>query len=212
MFSYLNESAKEYEYLIKAVGALLPFIITVFMAYIAYQQWQTNERQRKQELFEMRHKHLIEPIKQILSELHKNKIYDLNLPLESFINDFYKYRFLISEYDAHELNCKFKIMLKNYNLYVQNKIKFDKYIQELAYNLQYVEEVLSSYIYIEENKFFNLYSITKKFFECFIKLFMPIIFQQKYINKKRKKIAIKKVEKIADDFEIINNGGKINVL
>ena len=84
MFSYLNESAKEYEYLIKAVGALLPFIITVFMAYIAYQQWQTNERQRKQELFEMRHKHLIEPIKQILSELHKNKIYDLLFPVCNF--------------------------------------------------------------------------------------------------------------------------------
>lgn len=55
-FIFLNELAKTYEYLIKAIGAFLPFLVAIFMAYIAYQQWQTNERKRKQDLFDKRWK------------------------------------------------------------------------------------------------------------------------------------------------------------
>lgn len=54
MFACLNEIAKNYEYLIKALASFLPLLITLFMAYIAYQQWQTNERKRRQDLFEKR--------------------------------------------------------------------------------------------------------------------------------------------------------------
>ena len=44
MFTQLNEIAKNYEYLINAIGSLLPFLLALFMAYVAYQQWITNER------------------------------------------------------------------------------------------------------------------------------------------------------------------------
>lgn len=60
MLEQLNELAKNYEYLIKAIAAFLPFLIAIFMAYIAYQQWQTNERVRKKDLFEKRFKYYLE--------------------------------------------------------------------------------------------------------------------------------------------------------
>ena len=50
MLSQLNNYAEKYEYFFKALSAILPFITTLLMVYIAYQQWQTNERKRKQEV------------------------------------------------------------------------------------------------------------------------------------------------------------------
>jgi nicotinamide riboside transporter PnuC len=44
-------------------SALLTPMITIFMAFIAWQQWQTNEKKRKQDLFEKRWK-LYKKIKQ----------------------------------------------------------------------------------------------------------------------------------------------------
>ena len=46
------------ETIIKYLNALIPISITLLGTYIAYQQWQTNERKRKQDLFELRRKYI----------------------------------------------------------------------------------------------------------------------------------------------------------
>ncbi len=43
MLSQLNEFAKNYEYLIKAVGALIPILIAILTLYIAYQQYKMSQ-------------------------------------------------------------------------------------------------------------------------------------------------------------------------
>lgn len=111
MLQELNELAKNYEYLIKAIGAFLPFLIAVFMAYIAYQQWQTNERKRRQELFELRYEKLF------LLILNDSNRYDMeekdkfeNLNTEeieqqrkNFNKQLHKYKFLIKQSDFDKL-------------------------------------------------------------------------------------------------------------
>ena len=52
--SKLNLLIGNYKNIIDAVAAFLPFLIALFMAYIAYQQWRTNEQKRKQDLFNLR--------------------------------------------------------------------------------------------------------------------------------------------------------------
>ena len=68
----LNILAEKYEYLIKAIGAFLPFLIAIFMAYIAYQQWQTNERKRRQDLYDKRYE-FYEAILNKINEIEKTK-------------------------------------------------------------------------------------------------------------------------------------------
>lgn len=79
MLSELNEIAKNYEYFIKAVGAFLPFLVAIFMAYIAYQQWKINERAQAVKLNKEFYDDFILPIKQF-SKRHPN------ITFENFYN------------------------------------------------------------------------------------------------------------------------------
>lgn len=78
MLSQVNEFAKNYEYLINAIGACLPFLIACFMGYVAYQQWQTNERKRRQDLFDKRFKFYCE-MKNIFEAMYDGDLETLNL-------------------------------------------------------------------------------------------------------------------------------------
>lgn len=127
MLAELNTIAKNYEYLIKAIGAFLPFLIAIFMAYVAYQQWQTNERKRKQDLFDKR----LELFNVLLNFFEGFNREDPELsniePIEFlYINSSigYKVRFLFDEaIEKHILNIG--EMGLNYDTFVE---PFNKYL------------------------------------------------------------------------------------
>lgn len=43
MLSQLNEFARSYEYLIKAIGALIPILLAILTIHIAYQQYKMSQ-------------------------------------------------------------------------------------------------------------------------------------------------------------------------
>src|SRR5574344_627565 len=120
MLTELNTIAKNYEYLIKAVGAFLPFLIAIFMAYIAYQQWQTDERKRKQELYNLRYDNLFLLVLNNADRYNRYKQYKTNeldwagkkKLDEEFSKNLHKYKFLIKRNDfiklmnLHEHLCR----------------------------------------------------------------------------------------------------------
>lgn len=104
MLSYLNSLAHQYEDLVKAFGDLAPFFASLFLAYIAYQQWQTSERQRRKELFELRYKKLfekaLEGIKCLESETDETVRND---KLDKIAEELCKYQYLIKEKHFNKL-------------------------------------------------------------------------------------------------------------
>lgn len=170
MFVYLNEIAKNYEYLIKALSVFLPLLITLFMAYIAYQQWQTNERKRKQDLFDKR-LDLYKRIREKLNELiflcctsNKQKedyyfrgefFYKENIP-DSYKEEFYKQ--MHKKYIFYEFRDEVYFLFGKDVYYriecLQDETMFEAY--KGAFFLQefdsYFRSVFEKYLCIETNK------------------------------------------------------------
>lgn len=172
----LNHIAREYEYLIKAIGAFLPFLIALFMAYVAYQQWQTNEIKRKQDLFEKRYKFLYKKILDSIAEFRNQmttypniKYENMKLTSDDLCRHLNKYRFLVPA-------CEFKKILLIYNDY--NKEILDFHCRPSKEKAQYhsdhidklnnyeteFENVLSPYLQIEK------VGLSEKYFPIFNKL------------------------------------------
>lgn len=97
LLNEFNTFCGQYENIFKAFGALAPLVGTALLAYIAYQQWQTNERKRRQELFEMRYEKLFIAIYKMNDEnfTEKNRTEALNAIA--------KYKYLIKEKDFSQL-------------------------------------------------------------------------------------------------------------
>jgi hypothetical protein len=55
MLSEFNAFCGQYENIIKAFGVLTPAFIAFMTFFVAFKQWETAERQRRKELFEMRY-------------------------------------------------------------------------------------------------------------------------------------------------------------
>ncbi len=97
------------ETIIKYLNALIPISITILGTYIAYQQWITNERKRKQELFELRRKYIYSKSLELLHSapsIAKSIIND-NLTEESIFVKYAKYyaeyNFLLKTKDSQNL-------------------------------------------------------------------------------------------------------------
>lgn len=189
--------------------------ITSFTAivavYIAYQQWQTSEREIKKDMFHLRYTHFIVPIRDSLNKIYSvlgDKEFNfqalIEQELELFDKQFSSYRYLINEYDATEIRECYKKLLRYCDAYHNGKYTNEQFVQKIAYTLQNIDEILYSYIYLENDKCFNLFSLFKSFCGFVVKLFVPIKYQRKYISKKRREEAIRKVEAMADHNEEFN--------
>lgn len=189
--------------------------ITSFTAvvaiYIAYQQWRTSEREVKKDMFNLRFTHFIMPIRESLNRINSvlgKSNFNLRALLQQedniFNQHFSSYRYLINEYDAEELKYCYKRLLCYCEAYHKGKYTKDQFGQKIAYTLQYIDEILYTYIYLEKDSCYNLISIVKKVIVFVFKLFTPVKYQQKLLNKKRKALAIRKVEAMADRNEAFN--------
>lgn len=160
MLMQLNILAEKYEYLIKAIGAFLPFLIAIFMAYIAYQQWQTNERKRRQDLYDKRYE-FYEVILNKINEIEKTKFLnnaDIS-PEEYKLNELIdKYEFLISKTDQ-DLVTELLIWTRGMQIKYPFKKKKLPYfgIKYNEYKRVYIEyeikQIFEKYLRIEQNFF-----------------------------------------------------------
>ena len=183
----------------------------VVAVYIAYQQWQTSEREVKKDMFHLRYTHFIVPIRDSLNKIYSvlgDKEFNFQALIEQennlFSQHFSSYRYLINEYDAEELRDCYKKLLRYCEAHHNGKYTNEQFGQKVAHTLQNIDEILYSYIYLENDKCFNLFSLFKSFCGFVVKLFVPIKYQRKYISKKRREEAIRKVEAMADHNEEFN--------
>lgn len=139
-------------------SALLTPIVAIFAGIIAYQQWQTQEKQRKQDLFEKRYDNLYKKTTDIhykMMNLNLEDIKDksefLKLTIEH-IENIEKYGFLLNEIDAKKL---LKIT-KNWRTHIKNfsdsvNLDLDRYRDNQEACLNDIKLLLNSYLRIEDN-------------------------------------------------------------
>ena len=122
MLSELNQFAKDYEYLIKAIGTLLPFLVTLFMAIIAYQQWLINKRNEYISYSEKMLNKIYKPLKSCTEEFNKillnseDKVNLINSVLKyvNVIKDIIKENsYLICHSDYEMILCSLKHFINN---------------------------------------------------------------------------------------------------
>lgn len=180
----------------------------IVAVYIAYQQWKTSEREIKKDMFNLRYKSFILPIRDSLNKIG-SVVKDDSFNFENLIQqeimlfdaNFSTYRYLINEYDAVELRDCYKKLLRYYYAYHNGKYTQEQFEQKIAYTLQNIDEILYDYLYIENEKCYNLLSVCKRVGSLILKLFTSLKYQRKLISKKRQTDAIKKVEKMAKHYE-----------
>ena len=93
--------------LINYSNSLVAPSLAIFGAFIAYQQWNTNERKRKQDLFELRQKHLyskllqlIKTVPSIAEDILNKENYNKFDILTNYSKSRLEYGFLLSKKDS----------------------------------------------------------------------------------------------------------------
>lgn len=156
MLNMLNEYVQQYEYLIKIGGVFLPFVTTVFMIYIAYQQWLINKSLEAYQVRQKRYENFDVPLKNIGKKiietftiedknLDKKEIYKKHIDeiFAIFENNYY----IFEPGDYNLLNEAFNML----------KIQFDKLKP------------------MEKSSFKEIWESTKIFFNCF-SIILALIF------------------------------------
>lgn len=161
---------------IDILSAGLTPIIAIVTTFIAWQQWVTNERTRKQNLFEKRYDNLYYPIyvcieniskikEEKISDTKKNEKYEIEI--QNFWKQYNKYKFLISKEVDEQLtkhyNCILDIIKKYKNQYNSQTEETEATISILAllYHFAKMEDILSKYLRIEDD---NIIYKIKTFF------------------------------------------------
>ncbi len=139
-------------------SALLTPIVAIFAGIIAYQQWQTQEKQRKQDLFEKRYDNLYKKTIDIHYKMmnlnlkdRKDKSEFLKLTIEH-VENIEKYGFLLNETDANKL---LKIT-QNWRAHIKkfsdsNSLNLKPYKNNQESCLNDIKLLLNSYLRIEND-------------------------------------------------------------
>lgn len=155
---------KNHESLIAVFSALLTPAIAILTGLIAYLQWQTNERKRKQDLFDMRYDNLYYPIFVCSENITKIREVELSFEekgkrieneIQNFWKQYSKYKFLISNEDSGKLQEHYNYMLEIIKKYDFTNIKTEDNAEEilsilaLLYHAMQMEEILAKYLRLE---------------------------------------------------------------
>jgi len=155
-------------------------MLAVIMAYIAYQQWQTNERKRRQDLFEMRYEHLYKNTSDAIGKI--SKIFELNRDkIEEFQNNYKadseklnKYSFLIKRKDFKKLENYLKEAVINTVSEYKMKLEDNEDVQNKNDDLQNkINLLLEPYLRIESEV--DLFGLVKNFAIDFYEFFLKRI-------------------------------------
>lgn len=161
-----------FSYIFAFVRALfkIEILFAILGLYIAWQQWQTNERMRKQNLFEKRYDNLYLPILKCLENILRikdkkgtkdKKKQQIEAEIVEFWKQYNKYKFLISEKDNEILNNHYESILeiiqKQYNDAAECMFDLLMLIREL----NQMEALLARYLRIEPDSI--KYKLKKSF-------------------------------------------------
>lgn len=195
---------------ISILSAMLTPTIAVLGAYIAWCQWTTNEQKRKQDLYQMRMEHLLIPLQNWVKTVYdlrfcridyKQAPVLLNTALDNFQGNFIKYRFLLSEDDAEEIQLYFNKLTKFCSkfLYDVKTLEPDEFDRNILYLGGFIQEILSKYINFETRKISNLYSFLSFILGQIFLFFLPKRLQRKIKRAVMEKSVIKKLEAATDE-------------
>lgn len=166
--------------LVNIFSALLTPTIAIFMAIIALQQWQTAEKKRKQDLFELRYDNLFLPIlnnsdryNMYEKEKFENLDWDKKSELDKqFSKQLHKYKFLIKKSDFDSLmtlhNNLCSVLIRENLTYndendSKRNDKLTAIFQELEKILEEMDEIIGKYLRVETE--------SQSFKQVLIKLF-----------------------------------------
>ena len=148
-------------------SALLTPTVAIFAGIIAYQQWQTQEKQRKQDLFEMRYDNLFKVILENTNRYDmykKEKFENLNFEEKQKLDDefrlkLHKYKFLITKEDFEKLitsynNICSSLIKEEQTMKEQNKIDITNTLNKMKNLFDEMEEILDKYLRIEQEPIF----------------------------------------------------------
>lgn len=151
------------ETIIKFLNALIPISITILGTYIAYQQWLTNERKRKQDLFELRRKYiysktlnLIHNVPSIAKDILNAKL-DSSSPIISYTRYYAEYNFLISVDDSQKLEILYYDIMRAINHFSEQGLEnFADSVKAYEQNTkdelkQKLNDLLEKYLRIEND-------------------------------------------------------------
>lgn len=185
--------------LIDILSAALTPIIAILGSYIAYQQWKTNEKSRKQSLYEYRYEKIFKPVLDIcnktvdsikdgkienieeLNELHNTKLQTLE-----------KYAFLLKENDYIKL-------LSNYtsirDFVRDSDIKSEITPEDKSFmlvKLNRIYDIRRKYLSIEDEKYHTLWEIiaiaSKKLYQFVALDKLVENIRGYFISRKKKKV------------------------
>jgi len=153
----------------------LPFLIAFFMAYVAYQQWQTNERKRKFDLYNRRYD-LFNSVYKMLKNIDNSKSNESNDVITQEISEnLGKYQFLIKPQD-------YKLIMETCNIIVRDQIKqqqkqgkefadnYSEFLKKKEENLKKIGDIMEFYLRIEnENLIEKIKKYKLKFFKKSLK-------------------------------------------
>ncbi|MEI8377349.1 MAG: hypothetical protein WCF95_02315 [bacterium] len=136
-----------------------PIFISILAVYIAYQQWQTNERERRHALFEKRY-NLVKGYNEVF-DTHWQSIKNNTLTtemhhilVEQSVQKWHEAQFLIKNKDTKKLiECiqKSRDNIENYLEAIEKnpEASVQKYIDKHEYYTKEMHEILEQYLRIE---------------------------------------------------------------
>lgn len=191
---------------IDILSAFLTPLIAILTGLIAYLQWKTNERKRKQDLFNMRYDNLYFPIFTCSVNITKIKEEKISIEekgkkiqneIQRFWQQYCKYKFLISNEDSEKLSQHYNYMLEIIQKYDYQKMNSENNAEEilsilaLLYHIMQMEEILAKYLRIEPDTI--IYKL-----KCRL-----TTFKNNIISNKQTKNS-KQIENSKSDKEVVN--------
>jgi|GEM_PF-2914530 hypothetical protein len=150
--------------LINYSNSLVAPSLAIFGAFIAYQQWNTNERKRKQDLFELRQKHLyskllqlIKTVPSIAEDILNKENYNKFDILTNYSKSRLEYGFLLSKKDSEnitKLHAQIFIIVSKFVTEGPEQLKenIDKYHSEIMQKFEDdLYDIFEKYMRIENS-------------------------------------------------------------
>ena len=189
MLEYFNDFAKNYEYLIKALGAFVPILLTICMAYIAYQQWFILKRDSSFQICKESQEKCYKPLKKYLGAIihtfgqpakQKAKAHKLREKnIDNIKNLFKEYPYVVNEFNDEIIKYSFDELCKIYEkksdkLIVKNSWGIYKRAVNWFLNLC-VEDNCRINLY--PNRFPNIYELLRYVLKCLYQFLLPNFFK-----------------------------------
>ncbi len=194
MLLVLNNLLKEYEPIIKFMWAIFPFMVTIFMAYIAYQQWLITKRDSNIDLSKQAKENFYNPLKKYIGriifsifvskEKKSNFKNDRNIYFKKIEQALKQSPFIVKEYNdelikySFDLLCHLNSKQKN-PIVIKNSWKLYKKASQWFFNACIPDEIK---IKVCPNRLPNIYSVIKNIIKIVYKFLTPYFLQDKISN------------------------------